>query len=162
MKNTTVKRGNVAKTKIFGILFFALAALWGNTAWSASHTIKAVGVKFSPMFLYIEPGDTVNWENMTGHNVESIDSMVPDGQAKVYSELGANVTAVFDTEGTVVYKCTPHWGARMGGVIIVGKPDNINKTIDAYLDTLKVHRENLPAKGLLKKLRKDMKKKGFL
>ena len=103
-------------------ILFVLATMWGKTVFSADHTVTAVGVKFSPIFLYIEPGDTVNWEGMAGHNIETIDDMSPEGQEKVLSELGANVSVTFESEGIIVYKCTPHWGARMGGVIIVGKP----------------------------------------
>ena len=136
--------------------------LFGAQANAEEHTINAVGVKFDPIFIYIEPGDTIHWEGMTGHNIETIDAMVPEGQEKINTELGANVSAVFETEGLVVYKCTPHWGARMGGIIVVGKPDNAGETLDAYLESLKTDKVNLPAKGLLKKLRKDMESKGLL
>jgi len=141
---------------------FVVALSMVVSAKADTHTVSAVGVKFGPMFTYIEPGDEVNWEGMAGHNVETIDVMVPEGQEKINTELGANVTAVFDTVGLVVYKCTPHWGARMGGIIVVGNPDDPNTIIEQYLATLKEDRSNLPAKGLLKKLRKDMEKKGLL
>ncbi len=144
------------------VILLAVTALWGKAALSADHTITAVAVKFKPMFLYIEPGDTVNWESMTGHNVETIDLMSPEGLEKINSELGANVTAVFESEGIIVYKCTPHWGARMGGIIVVGKPEDPSAILDSYLATLETDRSNLPAKGLLKKLRKDMESKGLL
>lgn len=136
--------------------------LTGNFAFAAEHTVSAVTVKFNPVFLYIEPGDTVNWENMVGHNIETIDIMAPEGLEKINTELGANVTATFEMEGIIVYKCTPHWGARMGGIIVVGKPENPSEIIDNYLATLETNKENLPAKGLLKKLRKDMEEKGLL
>ena len=88
--------------------------------------------------------------------------MAPEGLEKINTELGANVTATFEMEGIIVYKCTPHWGARMGGIIVVGKPENPSEIIDNYLATLETNKENLPAKGLLKKLRKDMEEKGLL
>lgn len=138
------------------------ALLLTGQANAADHTINAVGVKFDPVFIYIEPGDTINWEGMAGHNVETIDTMVPEGQEKINSELGANVSATFDIEGFVVYKCTPHWGARMGGIIVVGKPENPGESLDALLESLKTDKVNLPAKGLLKKLKKDMESKGLL
>jgi len=135
----------------------------GKSALAADHEITALAVKFNPLFIYIEKGDTVNWSSMEGHNVETLDIMVPEGQEKINSELGANVSAVFETEGIVVYKCTPHWGARMGGVIVVGKPDNPAAIIEAYLEAIETDRANLlPAKGLLKKLRKDMEAKGLM
>lgn len=140
----------------------ALLSLTGSSAWAEDHEVVAVGVKFDPMFVYVEPGDTVTWTGMAAHNVETIDTMSPDGFEKVNSELGENVTITFDQEGIVVYKCTPHWGARMGGVIVVGKPENPVETLDGYLASLETDRENLPAKGLIKKVKKDMEKQGLL
>lgn len=137
-------------------------ALFGQVAHAADHTVNAVAVKFEPMFSYVEPGDTITWEGMAGHNVETIDLMSPEGLEKVNSELGATVSLTFTEPGIIVYKCTPHWGARMGGVIVVGKPEDPGAIIEAYLATLETDKSNLPAKGLLKKLRKDMKKKALL
>jgi len=131
-------------------------------ASAGEHTIGAVGVKFDPMFLYIEPGDTVHWEGMAGHNIETLDPMVPEGQEKILTELGDNVTATFTVPGLVVYKCTPHWGARMGGIIVVGTPEDPAAIIEAYLASIDSDKSNLPAKGLLKKLRKDMEAKGLM
>jgi len=137
-------------------------AVFCSNAFATEHTIGATGVKFDPVFVYIEPGDTVNWEGMVGHNVETIEAMSPEGQEKINTELGENVTSTFDVPGIVVYKCTPHWGARMGGILVVGKPDDPATIIDTYLGTLETDKVNLPAKGLLKKLKKDMEKKGLL
>lgn len=143
-------------------LLLTLASI-GKSALAADHEITALAVKFNPMFTYIEKGDTVSWSSMDGHNIETIDAMVPEGQEKINSELGANVTEVFETEGIVVYKCTPHWGARMGGIIVVGKPDDPAAVIEAYLAAIETDRAGLlPAKGLLKKLRKDMEAKGLM
>jgi pseudoazurin len=131
------------------------------TAYAATHTINAVGVKFVPMFSYIEPGDTVSWEGMTGHNVQTISAMVPEGTEEINSELGENVTETFTEPGIYVYKCTPHWGARMGGVIVVGNPDNAEEIIANYMAAIEGNKgELLPAKGLLKKLSKDMESRG--
>ena len=149
--------------KITSTILFLILATIGKSAIAADHDITAQAVKFSPMFTYIAKGDSVNWSSMDGHNIETIDAMVPEGQEKINSELGANVSAVFETQGIVVYKCTPHWGARMGGIIVVGKPDNPARIIEDYLASIETDRAGLlPAKGLLKKLRKDMEAKGLL
>ena len=122
-----------------------------------STTVQAVGVVFEPMFVFIEPGDTINWEGMAGHNVESIDAMVPDGQEKFNTELGEDVSITFDTPGIVMYKCTPHWGTRMGGGIVVGKPEDPAAILEAYTAAIETDRAGLlPAKGLLKKLGKEI------
>lgn len=150
-------------TKIVSTILVLLIATIGKSAFAADHEITALAVKFNPMFTYIEKGDTVSWSSMDGHNVETLDAMVPEGQKKINTELGANVSEVFETEGIVVYKCTPHWGARMGGIIVVGKPDDPAKVIEDYMAAIETDRAGLlPAKGLLKKLRKDMEAKGLL
>lgn len=126
------------------------------------HVVQARGVKFAPMFVYIEPGDEVQWENMPSHNIETIDEMVPEGQEKIYTELGANVFFPFTIEGIVIYKCTPHWGNRMGGCIVVGKPEDPVGIIDGYMAVTEEVPETLPARGLLKKLKADMEANGLV
>ncbi|MEM6355227.1 MAG: plastocyanin/azurin family copper-binding protein [Pseudomonadota bacterium] len=127
-----------------------------------THVVEARGVKFAPMVTFINPGDTVAWERMASHNVETIDEMVPEGQPKVKTELGEEYFTTFDTVGIVVYKCTPHWGARMGGIIVVGTPDDAGAIIDAYMASTDSNKSNLPARGLLKKLRQELDAKGML
>ncbi|MEM9386773.1 MAG: plastocyanin/azurin family copper-binding protein [Pseudomonadota bacterium] len=126
------------------------------------HTVVAQGVKFEPMFVYIEAGDTVQWTNMAAHNVETIDAMVPDGQEKVLSDMGSEVAVTFDKEGVVVYKCTPHWSTRMGGMVVVGKPENPAAIVETYLAAIASDPSSLPAKGLLKKLLRDLEERGLL
>lgn len=143
----------------------AVVAMTGTEALSSdqtTHTVQARGVKFAPMFIYIEPGDQVAWENMPSHNIETLEGMIPDGQEMIKTELGDNYFTTFDTVGIIVYKCTPHWGARMGGIIVVGKPENPGAILDAYMESTEVNKQNLPARGLIKKLRKDMEEKGLL
>ena len=122
----------------------------------SDHEVMARGVKFAPAILMIQPGDTVNWTNMASHNVETISDMMPEGAASIDSELGESVSQTFETEGIIVYKCAPHWGNRMGGIIVVGNPDNAMETIDAYMAAANENTENLPALGLLKDLRAEM------
>ena len=143
----------------------ALTVLGGYATLARSQqsvTIGAVGVKFDPLFVFIEVGDTVNWQGMVGHNVETIDEMVPAGQEKFNTALGDDVSLTFNTPGIVMYKCTPHWGARMGGGIVVGKPDDPMAIVDGYTAVIESNRAMLlPAKGLLKKLAKEIETKGW-
>ena len=126
-------------------------------------TVQAVGVKFEPLTVYVAEGGEVSWEGMAGHNVETLGAMIPEGGLELNTELGEDVTATFDVPGIYVYKCTPHWGTRMGGVIVVGEPEDPAGTIDAYLAAIEENRgELLPAKGLLKKAMKDMEDKGMV
>lgn len=144
----------------------ATAALWLGTrltpASASSVDVQAVGVKFEPAFVFVEPGGTVNFTGMAGHNVETIDQMVPEGTEKILSELGNDISLTFDEPGIYLYKCTPHWGTRMGGAIVVGKPENPYEILDGYTAAIESDRGALlPAKGLLKKLRKKMETDGF-
>ncbi|MEZ8145739.1 plastocyanin/azurin family copper-binding protein [Enterovibrio norvegicus] len=145
-------------------LFWVLFLCWGfvSISQAAEHEVRAVGVKFDPMFIIIEHGDNVSWVNMPAHMIETIDAMVPEGTEKIMTELGVDVNFTFDLEGIYVYKCTPHWGARMGGVMLVGNPSDIEGTIDAYLEEIQTDKSLLPAKGLLKKFKKHLQKQGVI
>ncbi|MBE1276410.1 plastocyanin/azurin family copper-binding protein [Enterovibrio baiacu] len=145
-------------------LFWVICLFWGATSLShaTEHEVRAVGVKFDPMFIVVEPGDRVSWVNMPAHMIETIDAMVPEGTEKIRTELGVDVSFVFNEDGIYVYKCTPHWGARMGGVLLVGNPSDIEGTIDAYLAEIQKDKSLLPAKGLLKKFKKHLQKQGVI
>ncbi len=147
--------------KLFRLLLITSLSLLSFMAAAEDTTVKAVGVQFEAAFIFIDAGDKVSWENMNGHNVESIDELVPAGTEKIMTTVGDDVTLTFDKPGIYVYKCTPHWGARMGGVIMVGQPDNAMETVSAYLETVDAQKGNLlPAKGLLKKFSKALESKG--
>ncbi len=124
--------------------------------------IKAVGVKFDPLIAYAEVGDTISWVNMAAHLVESIGEMSPADLTPFLSELSVDYSMMVEGEGIITYKCTPHWGARMGGFIVVGQPDNLDELVDQYLETASTTATLKAAKGLVKKLRKDLEKKGML
>jgi len=141
----------------------ALSALAFSAGTLADVTVTAVGVKFEPLVAYIQPGESVNWTAMDAHNVETIGVMIPEGGVEFNTALGENVTQTFDTPGIYVYKCTPHWGARMGGVVVVGEPEDASSILEAYLAAIEGDRGNLlPAKGLIKKAGKDMEANGLM
>lgn len=147
----------------FRSALLALTALTASVGASADATVNAVGVKFEPLVAYVQPGESVSWTSMEAHNVETLNTMIPEGGIEFNSPIGENVTETFDTAGIYVYKCTPHWGARMGGVVVVGKPGNAQEILDAYLAAIEDDRAALlPAKGLIKKAGKDMEEKGFM
>ncbi|AFI83132.1 plastocyanin/azurin family copper-binding protein [Methylophaga nitratireducenticrescens] len=109
------------------------ASMFSMTAFAETHVVTTAGMKFEPLVVKIAPGDTVQWENMPTHNVETIDGLVPEGTEKINSSMGENYQHTFEKEGIYVYKCTPHIGAGMGGAIIVGEPTNLDvlKAADA-------------------------------
>lgn len=104
-----------------------LSAFLSASAMAENHVIDANVTKFVPLIVKIAPGDTVSWIKMTGHLSESIDEHLPEGAEGWLSKMGENYqTPPLTVEGVYPYKCTPHWGVGMGGVIIVGEPSNLD------------------------------------
>jgi pseudoazurin len=117
-----------------------------KTAAQASgvvHVVTAQGLKYDPLVIHIGLGDTVAWENMSSHDTQSIEGLIPTEAEAWHSGMGENYQRTFLVEGIYVYKCTPHFGAGMGGAIIVGQPTN--------LDAIKAIKVKGAAKRLVKK-----------
>jgi len=147
----------ITRRKLLISLSAMCVAPLSTRAFAEGATVNAVGVKFDPLFVYIDQGAAVSWTNMAGHNVELIEEMMPEGAEYFISTLGDDITHTFDVPGVYIYKCTPHWGARMGGGIIVGKPEDPKGILDGFMATIEEKRGNLlPAKGLVKKFIKDL------
>ena len=86
---------------------------------------------FLPHLLKIKPGDTVKFVSVEkGHNTESIKRMIPDGAAKWKSKLSKDFEVTFDQVGYYGYKCTPHYGLGMVGLIVV-EGDGLEDGLDA-------------------------------
>lgn len=96
-----------------------------------THYVNAQGMMFNPLVVKINPGDSVSWRDMSTHNSESIDGLIPEGAEKWNSPMSENYQRTFTEEGIYVYKCTPHIGTGMGGVIIVGEPVNLEQIKNA-------------------------------
>ncbi len=76
---------------------------------------------FEPAILRIEPGDTVRFvAEDKGHNSESIDGMTPPGATAWHGAINEEIVVTFDVEGAYGYRCTPHYGMGMVGLILVG------------------------------------------
>lgn len=83
---------------------------------------------FSPSFLHVEPGDTVTFIPAdTGHNAETILGMIPDAADTWKGKLNEEFTVTLTEEGLYAYKCQPHYGMGMVGLIQVGN-DKSNLT----------------------------------
>lgn len=97
------------------------------------HTVTAQGLIYNPLVVKIAPGDTVAWTNMSTHNTESLEGLIPEGAEMWASDMSDNYSRTFTQQGIYIYKCTPHFGAGMGGAIIVGEPVNLEqiKAVDA-------------------------------
>ncbi|MEL7013421.1 MAG: pseudoazurin [Pseudomonadota bacterium] len=84
---------------------------------------------FKPAFLLVNPGDTVQFVSADkGHNSEIIDDMIPEGAEGWKGRINDDVEVTLETPGFYGYKCTPHVGTGMVGLIVVqgdGMMDNL-------------------------------------
>jgi pseudoazurin len=114
------------KTKL-ALTIPAALLFMAQSVFAETHVVTAEGMQFAPLVVKIAPGDTVRWENMPTHNVDTVDGLVPDGTEKINSPMGENYQHTFEEEGIYIYICTPHIGAGMGGAVIVGEPTNLEE-----------------------------------
>ena len=134
------------------------SVLFSTAVMAENHVVTAAVTAFKPIVVKIAPGDTVSWENMNGHisntvftnKDQSKTEYLPDGAQGWTSAMGDNYqTDPLSVEGVYLYKCDPHWGAGMGGVIIVGEPTN--------LEAIKATKPKGALKRLVKKADKAVK-----
>lgn len=138
---------NCLKRTFFSVL--VLVSCLG-VAQAAEHVIKTKGVAYKPVVVIAQPGDTITWLAAIGHNVASVEGMIPKGAKPWISEMGAALSITLDKEGVYIYECPPHIGFGMGGAIIIGKPVNIDAVTKAAPKN--------PFKRLVKKAKKAFKK----
>ncbi len=96
-------------------------------AETKTHTVFGQATSFSPNILFINPGDTVQWKNMTIHDSVSMEGLIPEGTKPWVFKIGQNGAVTLTEEGIYIYKCNPHYPLGMVAAIIVGKPINIKQ-----------------------------------
>ena len=96
-------------------------------AEAKTHTVFGQATSFSPNILFINPGDTVQWTNMTIHDSVSMEGLIPEGAEPWVFKIGQNGAVTLTVEGVYIYKCNPHYPLGMVSAIIVGKPVNIEQ-----------------------------------
>lgn len=114
------------------VLVAAAAALFAAASASAAdHEVKmldkgASGIMvFEPALVKVAPGDTVKFIPVSkGHNVETVPGMLPDGATAINGKVNEAVTVTFDKPGVYGFKCKPHYGMGMVGMVVVGTPAN--------------------------------------
>jgi pseudoazurin len=100
---------------------------------------------FEPSFLKIASGDTVHFlASDKGHNVMSVDGMMPEGAAPFQGKMNEDVTVTFDKPGVYGVECKPHYGMGMVGLVVVGDPVNLAEA------------KTVPQKGKAKKRFEDL------
>lgn len=123
------------------LLLAGTAALVARPAMSeepTTHTVEMLNkdpedakqrMVFKPAFLVVKPGDTVQFVSADkGHNSEIIDDMIPEGAEGWKGRINDDVAVTLETPGFYGYKCTPHVGTGMVGLIVVegdGMMDNL-------------------------------------
>ena len=58
-------------------LLALMACTVGVTA--AEHVVQGVVTQWKPLVTFAMPGDTIRFKNMTGHDTQIIDGMLPEG-----------------------------------------------------------------------------------
>jgi pseudoazurin len=80
---------------------------------------------FVPAKLAIAPGDSVKFVAVDkGHNAELIAGMAPPGAPGFKGAINQEIEVRFTQQGLYGYKCLPHLGLGMVGVIQVGGDAN--------------------------------------
>lgn len=80
---------------------------------------------FEPALLTIQPGDTVRFVvGNRGHNAESVAGMLPAGATAFRGRIDQEIVVRFTVPGLYGYKCLPHAGMGMVGLIQVGRATN--------------------------------------
>jgi pseudoazurin len=115
------------------------ASLMATGALAADHEIQMLNkgsngqpMQFEPAFLKIEPGDTVTFvATDKGHNSESLKGGIPEGAASWKGKINEEIKVTFEAEGVYAYKCTPHLGLGMVGLIQVGADSSNLEAVQA-------------------------------
>jgi pseudoazurin len=80
---------------------------------------------FEQPFIKIQPGDTVRFlATNPGHNAETVAGMLPDGAVPFRGKINEEIVVRFAKPGLYGYKCLPHAGMGMVGLIQVGNAAN--------------------------------------
>ena len=111
------------------VLLGSLGLAATSPALAAAHVVRILNsgpggaMVFSPAVVRVAPGDRVTFvPTHRSHNAESIAGMLPAGAAPFRGAMNQPVTVTFSRPGVYGYKCLPHYGMGMVGVVIVGNP----------------------------------------
>lgn len=121
-------------------LFAAQAASAAEVVVEMLNRDKATNLSnvYKPILVKINKGDTVKWvATNPGHNVAFVQGAIPAGVAPFTSGFAKEITYKFDKPGIYLYKCTPHLGLGMVGLVVVGNDKtNLAAVKAAYVPPL--------------------------
>ena len=142
------------------VILALAAALSSRSPLADEHIVKGVITQWRPLVVFAQPGDTVKFTNMLGHDTTSMRGMIPEGAEGWRSKLGEEGFGItVQQEGVYIYKCTPHITTGMVGAIVVGDanpPDNL-ATLEGNLPNVKVGRNMV--NRTIRKMKKVLEKK---
>lgn len=115
------------------VLFGAVAAIaMASPAAAADHVVKMLNkgkagmMVFEPALVKVAPGDTVTFvPTDKSHNAESIAGMLPPGAQVFKGKMNQPIKVTFSKPGVYGYKCLPHYGMGMVGLVVVGNATNL-------------------------------------
>ena len=115
-----------------GALLFAAAVGAPSAAAAREWQVKMLNkgsdgklMVYEPAFLAVKPGDTVKFlATNPGHNAETIEGMAPAGAKPFKGKINEEIVVRFVQQGLYGYKCLPHTGVGMVGLIQVGAASN--------------------------------------
>lgn len=83
---------------------------------------------FEPSVVKVAVGDTVKFvPTDPAHNSQSVSGLTPAGSVTWQGGMSKEVTVTIDKEGVYVYQCAPHAMMAMVGVVVAGKPVNLEQ-----------------------------------
>ena len=146
--------------RISQVILFMAGALVNSWVSAEEHIVKGVVTQWRPLVTFAQPGDTVKFMNMIGHDTEALEGMIPEDAEGWKSKLGEEGFSItVEKEGAYIYKCTPHISTGMVGAIIVGDanpPANMAQ-IDENLANIKIARNMV--NRAIKKMKKALENK---
>ena len=146
-------------SKFRWIFVSLVSVVFASNASAEEHIVKGVITQWQPLVTFAQPGDTIRFTNMTGHDTSSMESLIPEGAEAWQSKLGEEgFTVTVQKEGAYVYKCTPHITTGMVGVIVVGEGDPANMgELEENAKTVKIGGNMV--KRALRKTKKALEKR---
>ena len=116
------------------MMMTAALALAATLASAETHEIKMLNkgeagvMVFEPAFVRAAPGDVIHFLPADkGHNVETIEGMLPDGVDGFKTKFNEEFELTVDAQGVYGVKCTPHYAMGMVAVLQVGDAANLDE-----------------------------------
>lgn len=125
-------RTHFQKTFCVILAVAAVCATLSGSAFASEVEVKMLNkgtdgspMEFEPAFVKIAPGDSVHFVAVDrNHAVQSLPGMIPDGATPFTGKMNEDLTVKFEKQGVYGYRCLPHYGTGMVGLVLVGKAKN--------------------------------------